>query len=243
LNENHLPKKKVEKLSLLDKILNTESVMDGYSKIIVVAILLMAPAIEASADATEDIRRADELYAASEFEASVKFLSQAIDSGELSGEALATIYFKRGLTYGRYSKNDEAISDYEIAIIFDPTHVAAWSSICYQKSVHQEKLDEALSACNQALRLDSNHGPSYGLRGYIWRQKGNFAEGEKDYNHAVLLSPDNWLIRFNRGHFYDHFDERNKALRDLTEAYEMAPSWGRTHSTTLYLFKEYGIVN
>ena len=73
--------------------------------------------------------------------------------------------------------------------------------------------------------------------------KGNFREAEKDYNHAVRLNPDNWLIRFNRGFFYDHFDKQNKARLDLTEAYDMAPEWGRTHPSTLPLFKEYGLIN
>ena len=83
--------------------------MDGYSKFIVVAILLMCPSIGALAGASEDIRHADELYAAGAFEESAILLGRAIDSGELSGETLAKIYFKRGLAYGRYFKNAEAL--------------------------------------------------------------------------------------------------------------------------------------
>ena len=212
----------------------------------VLAIAMLAWNIvstDAFADATEDIRRADELYAAGDFKASVKFLSRVIDSGERSGEALAMIYFKRGLTYGRYLKNAEALSDFELSVIFDPGHVAAWSSICYQKSVHLGELDEALSACNQALRLNSDHAPSYGMRGDIWRLKGNFSEGQKDYNHAVRLNPEHWLLRYNRGFFYDHFDKRNKAKTDLTDAYRMAPGWGRNSGITRALFKKYGLTN
>ena len=103
----------------MDTNFYAESVMDGYSKFIVVAILLMCPSIGALAGASEDIRHADELYAAGAFEESAILLGRAIDSGELSGETLAKIYFKRGLAYGRYFKNAEALSDYELAIIFE----------------------------------------------------------------------------------------------------------------------------
>jgi tetratricopeptide (TPR) repeat protein len=195
----------------------------------------------ASAGTAEDINRARKMGKAGDFQSSVNLYGQVIDNGGLYGKELADVYYSRGLMYDRLRQNDAAIADYKAAIAIDPAHIAAWSSICFQLIKEKPpRLDDALSVCNQALRLDPKHAPSYGIRAEIWVAKGNKIEAEKDYDHALRLDAGNWQLHFNRGIFYHRNGRKDDARRDFNEAYRLAPGWGRTHPSTVRLFKEYG---
>ncbi len=195
----------------------------------------------AFADASVDYNKALKQAEYGNFQAAIDLLDRAIDSGELSSEHTAKAYYDRGLANGRLGRSDKAQRDFESAVIYNSSNVKAWSSICYEKTEKRENLDEALDACNEALRLDPLHGPTYNIHADIWYRKGNNSEAEKDYKHSVRLDSDNWLVYFNRGVFYDDIGQPDNARRDLTAAYVKAPAWGRTHSGTLSLFKKYGL--
>lgn len=209
----------------------------------ILTLLFLLPPNVVAAGAKEDIQRARELFDKGDFEGSVTFSSYAIDSGELSGTTLAEAYYHRGLSYSRLIKSDNALSDFELAITFDPTLVPAWSSICFQKAIEKKQFDDGLVACNEALRLDPRHGPTYAIRGDIWSLKGNFDAALRDFTQAGNLAPDNWMILYNRGRLYDTMGESEKARSDLAKAYGMAPAWGRVHPSARDLFKKYGLNN
>ncbi|WP_416899700.1 MAG: tetratricopeptide repeat protein [Minwuia sp.] len=155
-----------------------------------------------------DVARANDMQSArtalgnGDFETAIYYLTEAIRTGDTDGLSVGEIYYERGLAKGRLGRNDEALADYRQAVQSGFRQAGVFSSICYTLSDRLDRQDEALPNCNEALRIDPYHAPTYGIRALVWWKRDNITEAEKDFDHAISLDPSNWGNRYNRGNMY-----------------------------------------
>jgi tetratricopeptide (TPR) repeat protein len=64
----------------------------------------------------------------------------------------------------------------------------------------QSKLRDAMTALNEAIQRDSNYAPAYTYRGKAYELQGDYANGIRDYQHALAIDPANQEARDSLRH-------------------------------------------
>lgn len=188
-----------------------------------------------------DLEGADAAADRGEFEAAIQLYSRAIANGESGDDGIGAVYYARGLTHGRLNQNDQALADYRTAVQTGYQDARVHSSMCYTLSDRLGRPDEALPACNEALRIDPYHAPTYSIRALIWWRKDIIVEAEKDFAHALSLDGENWGIHFNRGTMFHDLGRYPEAEADFRRFSELAPDWAKQQMA--HRLQEYGITN
>lgn len=174
-----------------------------------------------------------------DFEAAVYHLGEAIRTGDTDGLSVGELYYERGLAKGRLGRNDEALADYRQSVQSGFREAGVYSSMCYTLSDRLGRHDEALPNCNEALRIDPYHAPTYGIRALVSWRRDDIAEAEKDFRHAIALDSKNWGNRYNRGNMYHSLGRRAEAEQDYRAFRDLAPEWARKLKADR--LQEYGI--
>ena len=203
-------------------------------------VLVILP-LPAMASGKEDLKFAKVLLGEGEWAAAMNFFGLAISDGALTTKQLSVAYHLRGVSRGKLNKHRLAQMDHKKAVLLDPNNVEAWSSLCYQHGANSKQFDTAMQACNKALGLDPQHGPSYALRALVWHGLAQPGRAETDFAQAITLAPKNWGIHFNRGMFYHNIQEPVKAKHSFAEAYKLASNWERHGITADPIFKAYDV--
>jgi TonB family protein len=95
--------------------------------------------------------------------------------------------------------------------------------------VRADQISCALSACSEALRLDSKLSTGYACRGAVLVHQGEFQKARTDFDSALKLQPDNGDFYYSRAQVQDKLGETDKALADSTKATELITStFGRS---------------
>lgn len=76
----------------------------------------------------------------------------------------------------------------------------------------------ALEDCNVAIRANSNHGPAYENREYIYYNENRYQDAITDATTLIKLDPANNLGYAIRGASYSRLNEPDKALADLNKS-------------------------
>ncbi|HET9824798.1 MAG TPA: tetratricopeptide repeat protein, partial [Chitinophagaceae bacterium] len=76
----------------------------------------------------------------------------------------------------------------------------------------------ALEDCNVAIRANSNHGPAYENREYIYYNQNRYQDAITDATTLIKLEPGNNLGYAIRGASYSRLNEPEKALADLNKS-------------------------
>ena len=85
--------------------------------------------------------------------------TRAIRSGGHNAHRLAVLYGNRCAAYINNAKIDEALSDCNQAIQFDPKNAVAYANRC-AAHINKGETDQALSDCNKAILLDPKNAPT-----------------------------------------------------------------------------------
>lgn len=113
-------------------------------------------------------------------------LSGRIDSGALSGDALASAYVDRGTLRLLNDDADAAIADYDAAIAAAPDHVAAYVWRGQARDAKGEDKD-AVEDFDRALALDPQAWQAYGARGLMRARGGQADSALADLGRAIEL--------------------------------------------------------
>ena len=97
---------------------------------------------------------------------------------------------------------------------------SAWFSAGYLLSGNPE---EAISAYDQAIRLNPRNSPAYTNRGSAKNSLGQHKEAIKDYGEAIRLDPENSLAYSNRGSAKSDLGQHEEAINDCDEAIHLNP--------------------
>jgi len=88
----------------------------------------------------------------------------------------------------------------------------------------EERYEEALYNCDQAIELDPGSVSAYYTRGKSHFQLRQYAEAITDFSEAVKLDPDHELACFNRGNSYYELAMYQEAIADYTQTIKLDPA-------------------
>src|SRR5262245_34891774 len=149
--------------------------------------------------------------------------TRAIQSGALSGPALAMTFNNRGNAYQSKSEYQRAIQDYDEAIRLDPDSALAYNNrgSAFQ---HMGNYDRAIQDYDQAIRLDGTSPLTFNNRGRVHHLKEDYDQAIKDYGQAIDIDPDYPLAFYNRG--LARFDQGYyiAAVPDFVRAVQLDPA-------------------
>jgi len=182
---------------------------------IVIVVIVMLFAGVARAQWSEDAQKCSETTDLAD-------CTRAIESGRLSGGALAVTFNNRANAYLNKGDYDRAIQDYDQSIRLDPDSALARNN---RGSAFQHKGDyeRALRDYNDAIRLDSSFAVAFSNRGRVHHFQANYAQAIADYGQAIELDPDYALAYYNRA--LARFDQglHIRAVPDFVRAYNLDP--------------------
>lgn len=136
---------------------------------------------------------------------------------------VATIYYDRGVAFGRLAEWKEAIADYTRAIEHDPGLARAYNNRA--AAYAQERRFEAAAAdFTKAISLDPRAALTYRNRGLAYHDLGRLNQAIDDFTVAVTLEPEDSEGPFVRGNAYLDAKEYQKALADFSRAIELNPT-------------------
>ena len=148
-----------------------------------------------------------------------------------------------GLTYDGIGESTAAVRQYDLWLAAhreDPRNVVALDGRCRALAEANQKLDEALKNCNEAIRrLDSAsvegpdqfihthpqaHNPDLlGSRGFVQLRLGAYDRAIRDYDVAVAGRPKTAEYRFARGLAELRAGRQDKGRADIAAATAMEP--------------------
>jgi tetratricopeptide (TPR) repeat protein len=168
-------------------------------------------------------------YKAAHPDAAINYCTQAMESGQISGKALAFVFFRRGDAYNQKGDYDRAIHDYNEATRLDSSHANAFSN---RGAAYARKgdYDRAIESYDEAIRLNPNHADAFSNRGVAYVRKGDYDRGIENYDEAIRLSPNHVGALYGRGNAYRRKGDYDRAIRDFDEALRLNPK----HVNALY---------
>jgi Flp pilus assembly protein TadD len=124
---------------------------------------------------------------------------------------------------GRYAA---AVAEFRKALALAPEKPAYWNSLCWSQAATGKELHEALTACNNALRIEPEAAAAYNSRGLVHLRMQRFVTAIADYNHALRLSSEQPSARFGLG-LAKLFGGDRAGARDIRQARQSEPGIDR----------------
>lgn len=136
----------------------------------------------------------------------------------------SVLYSNRGVCYYRIERLDEALADYEQAILKDSNNADAY----YNKGNllrSIERNNEALIAYDKAIITDSSDKKFYQNRGTVKSFLGDDLGAIKDFNKVLEIKPNDAKAVYNRGTSYIALKKYKLAKIDFDKALELDPKY------------------
>jgi tetratricopeptide (TPR) repeat protein len=118
-------------------------------------------------------------------------LNRAIQLKPQKGSA----YFNRGLTWSKLNKNEEAIRDYNLALIYQPQNAIQILTNRYILFFDTGKYKEGIQDLDYLISIDSNNYILYFNRALAKQQLNDMEGAISDYKKALKLQPDDQLSK------------------------------------------------
>jgi tetratricopeptide (TPR) repeat protein len=97
------------------------------------------------------------------------------------------------------------------------------------KALQSGELDSAITAFNQAIKLDPNSADAYILRGDVYAQKRDWDRTLADYSQGIKLKPNNAEAYFHCGVAYRNKGDWARALADYEQTVKLNPNAADAH--------------
>jgi len=98
--------------------------------------------------------------------------------------------------------------------------------------------DDAIAACNEAIRDDPTNANLYNYRGIEYRGKGEFDRAIVDYTKAIEIDPRHAKAYYNRGLIYANRKELDRAIADYTKAIEINPKYANAYFNRGFIYDD-----
>jgi tetratricopeptide (TPR) repeat protein len=95
----------------------------------------------------------------------------------------------RGASFQRKGDFARASADYGEVTRLQPDNPDAWAARCWVRAAGGRELQQALSDCNQALKLKDDAPDVLDTRGFVHLRLGKYDDAIKDYDAALKLDP------------------------------------------------------
>jgi tetratricopeptide (TPR) repeat protein len=165
---------------------------------------------------------------AQDYESERNRLTQQIESGQLSGDALAKAYLTRGYIWMLLRNGQEALADINRAIAIAPKMTEAYE-LRAELFAAVGRIDRAIDDASQAITVaPTTDAQAYFFRAEIWEKKGDYAKAVADYDAGLARDPKVWAGRMQRGLALAKLGDDARALAALDEAIKTDPKILRT---------------
>ena len=91
----------------------------------------------------------------------------------------------------------------------------------YEKKAY----NEAIAACNAAIRLYSQNALAYSNRGVVYEDEGIMDKAMADFTRAIAMDMNCAAAYANRGILYESNSQHDRAISDLNRAIALAPNY------------------
>jgi tetratricopeptide (TPR) repeat protein len=126
------------------------------------------------------------------------------------------------MTHFMAEKWEKAVECYRAALALRPEAAEVYSSLG-GALLSQGRTDEALFACQQAVRLDANYSMAHGNLGSTLGKLGRVDEAITEYRRAIQLDPHLSLAHMNLGMALRAKGRTDECIRELTQAIQLDP--------------------
>jgi predicted O-linked N-acetylglucosamine transferase (SPINDLY family) len=136
-------------------------------------------------------------------------------------------------SYGIALQKAGRIACFSRATSLQPHSVSAWCN--YGGALQaKDRFDEAIAACQEALRIDPTHAPSANKLGTALRLRGRLSEAMDAFRRAVDLDPELPEAQHNLGNAHRDQGEPDLALGCYRKAVALDPREPTYHSALAY---------
>ena len=147
----------------------------------------------------------------------------------------------RAVFLQQQGKRDEAIEKWRAVAhvaeaIDNDLSARAWFSIGYlflkesEEEANGLKLEEAIGAYDEAIRLKSDYAEAYNDRGDAKDMLGRHDAAIADYDEAIKLKPDFAKAYYNRGLAKDMLGRHDAAIADYNEAIKLKSDFAEAYN-------------
>lgn len=158
--------------------------------VLFVASLWPATGFAAVAKGVEANNKCYDQFRGGNMKAAVDFCTDAINSGDLTGDDLVGALINRGVAFRNLQQYKRAIVDYTAALDLAPKDAMIYANRANARRELGE-LKNAYVDANKAIKLDNSRSASYFTRGAVLEAAGQLKNARKDYMHALSLEPGN----------------------------------------------------
>lgn len=119
-----------------------------------------------------------------------------------------------------------------LCLFFIPSVTSDDASSLYQQALdfyYQEKFENALDYCENALKLDPKSSSSWNLKGMILEDLGRYQDAIDAYDEAIALKPTNHVAYTNKGNALKHLVRYEEALQAYDQSLKVNPSYAYTY--------------
>ena len=127
-----------------------------------------------------------------------------------------------GLELHQQGRFEEAIQDYNEAILLDPQRVEAFNNRG-RAYLNIDQAGKAIEDVDQVLRLDPQLAEAYYNRGLAYSKLGQAEKADADFDQAIRLDPE--LERSIVGKLFHKGENLKKAIEILDEVIRLNPGF------------------
>jgi lipoprotein NlpI len=170
-----------------------------------------------------------------DFDLSIGYCTEAIQSGQLSDQDLAIVFNNRGLAYYKKKDYDRAIEDYDQAIRLGLKDADSF----YRRGLmyfEKDDYNRAIQDFNEALKLHPDNVAVLQKRGWIYELKKDYDQAIRDYDRAISLQPDSGPAWVRRANTYQEKRQYERALADYEAATQVDPKFASERSKGFLFF-------
>ena len=204
-------------------------------RLIFLAIALLALGDTSSAQSNDDAKKCAAEAEPSDFDLSIDYCTQAIQSGALSDQDLAIVFNNRGLAYYNKKDYERAVQDYDHAIRLGLSD----ADLFYRRGlVYFDKNDynRAIQDFDQALRLNADNVAVLQKRGWAYESKKDYDQAIRDYDRAISLQPNDGPAFIRRASALQEKRLYERALADYETATQVDPKFASERSKGFLFF-------
>ncbi|MEW6329472.1 MAG: tetratricopeptide repeat protein, partial [Candidatus Micrarchaeota archaeon] len=140
----------------------------------------------------------------------------------------ARTYYHRGNEAYEKGDFDEAIENYNMAIVLNPNFSEAYFNrgLAYY---NKKDFDRAIEDYDKAAEVDPKNAVIYNNRGDAYYRKQNFDRAIVDYDKAIALNKRYLKAFYNRGLAYACQQDYERAIEDFNKVVELNPNFAEAY--------------
>lgn len=126
---------------------------------------------------------------------------------------------------------DTAISLLERAIDKDPNYALSYAGLAetywlkYKLTKNPDLVEEAQSACSQAIQINASLTSAHLTLGTIYRERGYYEDSIREFQQAIAIDPANFDAHLNLGLASEESGKLQEAEKSYKKAIKLSPSY------------------